>query len=363
MHLGGQTDRWIDQQVTTSARFRGRLLGHDVVPGTARQSHWIVANDHMLSRAAARGMWRLDGRSTSLLARPFRANPPVAVHAHYGIIAASHRHVAHCLGRPLVASVYGLDVTSKAYVGSRKWLRRYRRMFEQAFAVLCEGPAMAKRVAALGCSEERLRVVRLPADAHGLAYVRRRADDDFLVVMAGRWAAKKGFDTGIRAFARAFKGLGEARLLMVGGGEEESRYRAIVAEERIGRQVEWAGRLPFERFMTEIGRARVALYPSRSAPDGDSEGGAPVTLIESQWLGVPSLVADHDDLAWVAAPQGAVILSSTDIDGWAEALRGLHDDPGRLERMGAASSTFVRAHHSPAANLAAREAIYLEASA
>jgi colanic acid/amylovoran biosynthesis glycosyltransferase len=360
--LGNLTDRWIDLQVTSGRRYPGRLLGYEVSDqADGRRPHW-VNTDRPDLRLASRGMWRLDGWSTRWLARPFADDPPSVVHAHYGVVAATHRHVARALGRPLVASFYGRDATAADFVGTARWRRRYRRLFAEVGAVVCEGPAMAARVAALGCPEELLRVVRLPADADGLAGVVRRPDPEFTVAVAGRWAAKKGFDTAIRAFARGLRDRPRARLLLIGGGELEGEYRRIVDGEGIAGRVEWSGRLPFAEFMATIARAHVALYPSRTAPDGDSEGGAPVTLIESQWLGVPAVVSDHDDLPFVAAP-GALVLPPTDVSVWADVLRTLHDDPSALAQMAEQAERFARSAHSPAANAEARERVYDEVRA
>ena len=177
------------------------------------------------------------------------------------------------------------------------------------------------------------------------------------MVVAGRFVAKKGFDTAVRAFAKAFRGR-DARLLMVGGGELEAEYRSLARDEGITDQVTWVGSLPFEQFMSQIGRASVAVFPSRPAPDGDTEGGAPVTLIETQWLGVPALVSEHDDLPFVTAPGGAKVLPRTDVAAWADALRTLYESPGLLAEMGEAGAAFVHANHSPQANAAARETLY-----
>jgi colanic acid/amylovoran biosynthesis glycosyltransferase len=178
------------------------------------------------------------------------------------------------------------------------------------------------------------------------------------VVIAGRFVEKKGFDVAIRAFIRALKGRSDAELLIIGGGELEGMYRQLVVEGGIDGQVTWAGRLPFEDFMSQVATAHVGLFPSRSAANGDSEGGAPVTLIESQWLGVPSIVSDHDDLSFVGAPTGSITLPPLAIDDWAEALQSLYDAPTRAATMGAAALDFSHTHHSPQANACAREIIY-----
>ena len=357
--LGGVTNRWIDTQARAGERFQSRLLGADVVPGAQRQPHWLVARDRPFTWVAYRGMWRSRGITGPGVARAFREHSPDIVHAHPGSIAAFERPLARALSAALVTSFYGFDATQARFTQSRAWRRRYRRLFAEAGAVIVEGPKMASRVEALGCPEAKVHVVPLPADEPTLDGCRRTKSPNFVATLAGRFVEKKGFDFGIRAFARGLGDRDDARLMIMGGGPLEDELRRVAAEEGLGDHVIWKGRLPFEAFMDTVGGSDVALYPSRTARNGDSEGGAPVTLIESQWLGVPSIVSTHDDLPFVAAPEGAIVLAPDDIDGWADALRALYADPQRLQAMGESARRHARTRHSPADNLRAREQIYL----
>jgi colanic acid/amylovoran biosynthesis glycosyltransferase len=292
-----------------------------------------------------------------LLARAFRSNRPAVVHTHFGHLSAFHRRFANALDAPLIASFYGFEATERKYTDSAEWRARYGRLFRDSAAILAEGPAMAGRIQALGCAADKIQVIRLPADAAGLADISRGTPDEFVVVGPGRAEEeKKGFDVAVEAFARALKGRA-ARLELV-GGPAAAQLRRRAADLGIESQVTWLGRLPFAEFMTKVARASVAVFPSRRAADGASEGGAPVTLIETQWIGVPVVVSDHDDLPFVSAPQGSVVLPPQDVDAWAEVLRGLYDEPGRLHRMGAAAATFARSNHDPTTNARAREALY-----
>ena len=359
--LGGLTDRWIDLQARQGDRYESRLLGARAAPGAERRDHWLPASDTAGLRVGYRLLYPSRGISLVPAAVRLRARAPSVVHAHYGDVAALHRPFARALERPLVASFYGYDATKDVY-RTRRWRRAYARLFQDASAVIVEGPAMAERLEGLGCPAGKVRVVRMPADAGALEGCRRPRDDRFLVAAAGRFIEKKGFDVAIRAFARALRDRADAHLMLLGGGELEAELRAIAAAEGIDGQVSWHDRLPFEEFMGELSRARLALYPSRTAASGDSEGGAPVTLIEAQWLGVPSLLSEHDDLPFVGAPEGSIRLPAADVEGWAEALESLYRDPAALERMSAAAAAFARENHRPEMNLAAREAVYDEAT-
>jgi colanic acid/amylovoran biosynthesis glycosyltransferase len=355
--LGNVTDRWIDLQARMTSSFDARLLGLDLLDGVSRKPHWIVASDRLIWRRA----YQLGDRvsfASAALGSAVRPPAPSILHAHFAPPACAQRGLMRALHVPLVVSVYGYDVCTELYRTHPRWQSRYRRLWREAAAVIAEGPAMAERVQALGCPSEKVHIIRLAADADGLAGVRAHPADEFRVVAAGQFIEKKGFDMAIRAFARALRGRDDARLAMVGGGELEPIWRRLAFEEGISEQVLWQGRLPFHEFMTEIGRGRVAVYPSRTAVNGDSEGGAPVTLIEAQWLGVPSLISDHDDLPFVAAPGGTFVLPGDAVDQWAECLRALYDDSGRLQKMGTAAAAFVRERHAPDLNRAERENLY-----
>jgi colanic acid/amylovoran biosynthesis glycosyltransferase len=356
--LGKLTEPWIDTQARATSRYGSRLLGLTAVDGSTPAPHWLLARERLDLRLAYSQRARLGGVSSLWLLSQLRASPPDVVHAHFGPGGTEVLTLARALRVPLATSFYGVDATAERFTEGRAWKRRYGRLFRHGRGFIAEGPAMASRVEALGCDPDRIHVVRLPANAEALEGVPVEKADQFVAAVAGRFIPKKGFDLGIRAFARALGGLADARLLMVGGGELEGSYRRLVEELGIGAQVTWAGRLPFQEFMRRLATAHVSLYPSRTAPDGDSEGGAPVVLIEAQWLGVPGLISEHDDLPFVSAPDGSVRLGSYAVDDWADALRGLYEDRSRALELGREASRFAREHHSPAANAVARESVY-----
>lgn len=281
--LGNLTDRWIQVQADADEDIPSRIIGLKVAEGQSRRDDWLLTTDRLDLWLAYKGMFKSGGISTMWLAQALRHSPPVALHCHYGPPAAQQRWLAKVLDCRLVASFYGYDACKTKYAHGPIWRRRYRALFDRADAIIVEGPAMASRVLSLGCSDEKIAIVRLPADAAALASCQRPKPDLFRVVVAGRFVEKKGFDTALRAFGRALRGK-DAQILVIGGGPLEAEYRQIVAEERLGAQVKWAGRLPFSEFMGWVSTAHLTLHPSRTASDGDSEGGAPVTLIEAQWL-------------------------------------------------------------------------------
>ncbi len=262
-------------QARGKARFDSRLVGLKMSPGEEPRPHWLVCDGRLDLRLAYQGMFKSAGLSPVWLATLLRKNPPEVIHAHYGIYGSQLRHLARILSADLVGSFYGYDASMDRYVKSRFWKRRYRRLFDECKAIIVEGPAMGERVMALGCPESKLDVIRLPADNESLAGITRTAADTFLVVAPGWATEKKGFDVAVKAFAQALRGR-DARLLLLGGGPLVDELRRLAEALKIADQVEWGGSLDFRSFMTRISAGAVAVFPSRQAQDGNSDGGAPV---------------------------------------------------------------------------------------
>jgi colanic acid/amylovoran biosynthesis glycosyltransferase len=362
--LGSLTERWVALQALPGLRYDSAALSRQVADGTTRGRHWIVSGD-------SRGWWllhrlagRTDGWSATALKPLLPTDRPAALHAHFGPVAWSHRRLAHHLDTPLVAAFYGADACSAEFLDSRTWRRRYRRLFGSVAAVLAEGPSMAERVTALGCPPEKVHVVRLPADESSLATLAWAPPEDrFRIVAGARFTEKKGFDTAIAAFARGLGDKPDAELVLVGGGELETDLRALSTTLGVADRVVFAGPLPYAEFMETLAAGHVSVFPSRTAANGDSEGGAPVTLIEASWIGVPSVVSDHDDLPFITGPEGSIVLPDRSVDAWATVLRELYADPDRLLKLSPVAAQFVREHHSPRMNATERERIYDEVAA
>ena len=76
------------------------------------------------------------------------------------------------------------------------------------------------------------------------------------------------------------------------------------------------------------------LSPSVTAQDGDSEGGAPVSIIEAQATGMPIVSTVHADIPEAVVPGESALLSAErDVDGLAENLAQVVAEPGKWEAM------------------------------
>jgi colanic acid/amylovoran biosynthesis glycosyltransferase len=120
--------------------------------------------------------------------------------------------------------------------------------------------------------------------------------------------------------------------------------------------------LPHEEYRAAMRRAHVCIQPSRTAADGDSEGGAPTVLLEMQAAGIPVVATRHADIPNVVADPDALV-EEEDVDGLAAALvrlAGLSEDDWRtLAEHGRA---LVEAEHDARSVAGQVEALYGELS-
>ena len=88
------------------------------------------------------------------------------------------------------------------------------------------------------------------------------------------------------------------------------------------------GLLPHPTALEELKRATILLYPSVTASDGDTEGGAPVALIEAMAMGVPIVSSLHADIPEVVIDKTCGLLfPERDIAGLATGLDTLLRSP------------------------------------
>jgi colanic acid/amylovoran biosynthesis glycosyltransferase len=263
-------------------------------------------------------------------------------HAHFG--PAGYRVVDAGLA-PAITSFYGYDASERSTL--ERWGSGYRRLFRKGAAFVAEGPVMRERLIGLGAPPDRTHVIPLIADLDDDWEPASLAEDEApRVLMTGRLVEKKGFADGIAAFAEARRGRDDARLLILGGGPEEERLRLVTRALGLEDAVEFVPPQPRERFRELVRSCHVVLQPSRTASDGDAEGGAPTTLLEAQALGRIVVATDHADIPNIVDRETALLAPEGDAEALADRLTTALTAPEEWARRGTAGRRFVEANHS-----------------
>ncbi|OGA50712.1 MAG: hypothetical protein A3G25_11460 [Betaproteobacteria bacterium RIFCSPLOWO2_12_FULL_63_13] len=318
------TENWIHAQMTAGdscvpfVMNRGERVNAGIFPARHALHLSELSRGDCLLEADG---WEHEGHSRAF-ADACRQSRVQVLHAHFGPEGVLGVPLAASLGVPLVTSFYGYDAT--VLPRDPAWRRAIRGLFEFGTLFLAEGPALAQTLVRLGCPPSRVRLTPLPVRIPPRA-ARPAADQPATVLVCGRLVEKKGVDASLRVLAR-LREITERpfQAVVIGDGPERVALAALHQRLRLGDQVSFAGSVDQHEFDQYLLSATVVLQMSRTAADGDAEGGAPVVVSQALACGVPVVSTRHCDIPWIVQHERTgFIVDSDDVDGAARWLAQL----------------------------------------
>lgn len=155
--------------------------------------------------------------------------------------------------------------------------------------------------------------------------------DPPVLMCIGRLTEQKGFDIAIRAQALLASRYPDARLVVIGDGEERAVLESLALELGIAEQVQFTGMISPRRVFDELERATVVLMPSRWE-------GLPIVGIQAAMMGRPIVGSAIRGLqeAVVDGSTG-LLVKPADPQALADAVAELLEDPERTIRFGGAA--------------------------
>jgi len=298
-----------------------------------------AASSQPLVRAFAKGMalWGLVAESglygadqrrvTSFL----KAYGVRAVLAEYGPMGVQLMGACREAGVPLYVHFHGYDAT----LPQRRWYvaRQYRQLFRAAAGIIAPSAFLADKLRALGCPTGKLHVSHNGVDPARFPLTRREPGRCLAV---GRLVAKKAPHLTIRAFAQVRARCPHARLDIIGDGELRKPCEELVRELGLTGAVVLHGALPHDEVVAELARASVFIQHSVTAENYDIEG-LPVSILEAMAAALPVVSTRHSGIPEaVIADATGILVEEGDVDGTAEAMAGLIENPDRAAAMGQA---------------------------
>lgn len=257
------------------------------------------------------------------------------LHSHFGDQAWNDLATSRDLGIPHVATFYGFDVNQLPR-SSPIWRKRYRELFAEISAVLCEGPHMASCLRELGCPAHKIRLMPLGIEIEKVRFAPRQwlGRGPLRVLIAASFREKKGIPYAVAALGRLARDV-PLKITIIG---DAGRDRASMREkQKILDGVRMAGIESATRFLGFVDHEALRLLayehdvfvsPSVTAFDGDTEGGAPVAIIEMLASGMPVVSTRHCDIPFVVGPHEYKLLAAErDVGDLERCLRTLLAEP------------------------------------
>lgn len=333
-------------------RWRPVFVGAKRVPSVLAEESDVIA--FPATRAGRLGLLRLKMTGGSRrLRRTLEQVGPAVVHAHFGGDGWLISGTAARLRIPLIVTLHGLDATKEPQAPGLRGLRYRRNLraaLRRASLVIAVSEFIGEQAVALGADPAKVRVhhtgVPLPAIA--------AAPKEWDVVFVGRFVPKKGVDDLIEALGQLRDVRPSALLIGDGPLEEAARKRAA----DLGVDATFLGARPPEEVAALVARSRILVAPSKTAPDGDSEG-LPTTILEAAGHGLPTVSTFHSGIP-EAVVHGETGLLGPEGDPAALAahIRALLADDELRERLGRQARAHVEEHFDLARQTVLLERLY-----
>ena len=215
-----------------------------------------------------------------------------------------------------IVTFYGYDVNM---LPSQQpvWKDRYQEMFEKVDLFFCEGTHMANAIIELGCPVSKVMVQKLGVELENIPFVLRKivADSDIKILIAGTFREKKGIPYALEAIGRLKVKYPSLRVTLIGDSSgldkdevEKLKILNLIKQHDLAPITRLLGFLTHDLLMEEAYGHHIFLSPSVTSIDGDTEGGAPVAIIEMAASGMLVVSTLHCDIPFVLGEKNRSIL-------------------------------------------------------
>ena len=300
--------------------------------------------------------------------RILKNRKPALLQSHFGNRGYYDLKLKEKLSIPQVTTFYGHDASMIPQ--DLKWRSRYKELFARCERFLAEGSHMKKTLVELGCAESKVLVQRLGVDLEKIPFIPRKLESErkIKILMASTFRDKKGITYGLEAFSKIASSYRNVELTLIGDAGRSQREVAykkeimrVIDTNNLHDKINYLGFLPYPEFIEESKKHDIFLAPSIRGADGETEGGAPVTLIEMSAFGLPIVSTLHCDIPEVILDgKSGYLVPEKDADALADRLEYLITHPEQWEKMGQTGRQHIEQEYDARKQALKLEKIYTE---
>lgn len=361
---------WQTVHLTTPKQGAGEILQEEV-------DGWLFHRTPSASDSGLLSQMRLTARRLQELVRATR---PDLIHAHSPVLnALPSLWVGRRQGLPVVYEMRASWEDAAVDHGTtRAGSLRYRlsrhietRVLRDAHAIttICEG--LRGDIAARGISQERITVIPNAVDIEsfpviGAADQSLRAElslgEGPVLGFIGSFYGYEGLDLLLSAVPRIAREHPGLQVLLVGGGPEDERLRAMSQQLGIASRVRFAGRVPHDSVTRYYSLIDVLVYARKATRLTDLV--TPLKPLEAMAQGrlyLASNVGGHREL--VPPALQSCLFPADDADRLAEAALAMLSRRVEWAAMASEGRRFVEAERTWTASVARYDAVYSNALA
>ncbi len=301
------TQNWMYNQVHFLPK---TIEPHVVCETTQNLDQYAVPNLHCLSsKGHVKYLWDKLIQKTKLQRQVRFLHEKIIetkcqiLHSHFG--NTGWRNIPYVRQTRIehVVTFYGQDVNRYPFE-QPIWKKRYKELFQSADIFLCEGPHMAQCLVDLGCPSHKIKVHRLGVEVDNIEFRPRMWDpaEHLKFLIAASFQEKKGIPYALEALGKLQDDV-PLEITIIGDANKEKRSQLekkkileVIEKYHLQKKTRLLGYQPHGVLWKEAYKHHIFLSPSIVASDHDTEGGAPVSIIEMAASGMPVISTNHCDI-------------------------------------------------------------------
>lgn len=192
-------------------------------------------------------------------------------------------------GTPYTVISHGMDITLPLSEDApRRKHMLVRTILAHADSVVVASTYTQEVVERIGVSSRKITVVHPGLAAVGKASASKEKTSTPLILAVGRLVERKGFDRLIQAMPAVCKTIPNAKLVIVGEGEDRSRLEQLVKKHQLNDAVDLRGKVDDATLEKLYAQCALFVMPSRVLPNGDVEGFG-IVFLEAAAHGKPTI--------------------------------------------------------------------------
>ncbi|MBL9116750.1 MAG: glycosyltransferase [Verrucomicrobiaceae bacterium] len=264
------------------------------------------------------------------------------LHIYFGHVAPQFLPLMKVWKHPVVVSYHGAD--AGVDMDKPGYLEAARDVMKLATQLQCRSQALADDLEKLGADPKKIVIQRtgIPMDEWAFAPRQKPENGAWVFCQSCRFVEKKGLDLSVRAFAKVRERYPNSRLVLVGGGPERPKLKAIIEKLGLASSIVLTGFRSTSDVKKHVLESHVYLHPSRTGADGNREG-VPNAMLEAMSTGAPVVATYHGGIPEaVTDGVNGLLVPENDHESLAQAMLRLIEDDSLRERISNAAHESIR---------------------
>jgi colanic acid/amylovoran biosynthesis glycosyltransferase len=262
--------------------------------------------------------------------------------ANYGPMGVALSDACKRSNIKLFVHFHGFDAAE--YKTLKKYQEDYKILFQRATGIIVVSNDMKEQIINLGANSEKIHLNPYGVDIDKFAPT-DSTKKNIAFVSVGRFTAKKAPKLTIRAFAKVLKTIPNAKLIMIGDGEEWEESKKLAQEINIAESIHFQGRKSPQEISETLQNAKVFIQHSLRAENGDSEG-TPNTILEASATGLPIVSTRHAGIKdAVVHGETGFLVEEGDWETMADYMLQLVQNPDLCKKMGQAARKHIEENY------------------